>query len=485
MLLPDTLSVLPVLCAVYLLVRATKRPRLSTIIASGALIGLSCWLRANTMLLAPFIVVVFPILFERGRRLRYGLAIVAGSLLVILPLTIRNAIVYDHFIPVSLGAGQTFLEGIADYDERGTLGIPNTDMGLMKWEADLYNRPDYYGTLFNPDGVKRDRERLAYGFSVVRSHPFWFFGVMVQRGISMLRLERVRLISPDPPVTHSLTVADGTAPVWSSSPQSLLTDWRSWSKWVSRSPTPDGQMITLRGDGSKKQLISPAIVVEPKTDYVLKLPIRIEHGRMMIKVVGVEDNDSEYASTIIEPQDWKPPTEQPLHTVEIPFVSSNGGAAVQVVFDNAGTQDVTSLVQIGEVQLFALGPSSYTWTRIPRFIARLLQKLFITAVMLPLALLGLLLLILKRQWRTIALLLVVPAYFICIQSALHTEYRYILAIHYFLFVLVAVTLHQAGVYLQKLLKRIPFPRRAGASIRTVTRPLRVFPFLSLSCLLCS
>ncbi len=136
--------------------------------------------------------------------MRYALALLGGAVLIIAPLTIRNSIVYDHFIPVSLGAGQTLLEGISDYDEEKSLGIPNTDMGLMKWEAEFYNRPDYYGTLFNPDGVKRERLRLRQGFGVIRSHPFWFFGVMARRAGSMLRLERVRLISADPPVTHSL-----------------------------------------------------------------------------------------------------------------------------------------------------------------------------------------------------------------------------------------------------------------------------------------
>jgi hypothetical protein len=446
MLLPDTLSVLPVLLAIYLLVRAVKRPRLATIIMSGALVGVSCWLRANTMLLAPFLLVIFPILFERGKRLRYGLALVCGSLLVILPLTIRNAIVYDHFIPVSLGAGQTFLEGIADYDEQGTLGIPNTDMGLMKWEAGIYNRPDYYGTLFNPDGVKRDRERLAYGFSVVRSHPLWFFGVMVRRGISMFRLERVRLISPDPPVTHSLVVPDGTTPVWSNSPADLIASGRVASSQVEVSLSPDESALHITGDDSRyeDQFTFRAGALQKNVDYVLKLPVRIERGRMFIRVVGVNDN-YEYASAIIEPQDWKPANEQPLNLVEIPFVSGNSDQ-VQVVFANGGSNGVRPFVQVGQSQLYALGESSYTWMRIPRFLTRLLQKPFITAIMLPLAVIGLLLLIRKRQWRDIALLLVVPAYFICIQSALHTEYRYVLAIHYFFFVLVAVTLYRAGKY---------------------------------------
>ena len=77
-------------------------------------------------------------------------------------------------------------------------------MGIMKQEAEDFHRPDYYGTLFNPDGVERERGRLARGFAVIRRHPFWFSGVMARRAASMLRLERSRLVSTDPPVSHSL-----------------------------------------------------------------------------------------------------------------------------------------------------------------------------------------------------------------------------------------------------------------------------------------
>src|SRR5436309_7037201 len=50
-LLPDSLSVLPILLAVYLIIRATRRPRLATMIWAGAMIGLTCWLRANALAL--------------------------------------------------------------------------------------------------------------------------------------------------------------------------------------------------------------------------------------------------------------------------------------------------------------------------------------------------------------------------------------------------------------------------------------------------
>ena len=283
LLLPDTLAALPILVAMYLITRARRRPRWPTILAAGALIGVSCWFRANALLLAPFLTLLMPVIFRRGLRLKMGLALIGGACLTIAPLTIRNAVVFGHFIPVSLGAGQTLLEGIADYDETGSLGLPTTDMGLIKQEAETHNRPDYGLTLFGPDAIRRDSERLARGFAIIRAHPIWFFTVMIRRAGSMWRLERVPLVSS--------TNASG---VW-----------------------------TLA-----------ALVV--------------------------------------------------------------GG----------------------------------------------IQKLFITAIILPCVVGGLILLALRRQGSVLAILLAVPVYYFCVQSALHTEYRYVLTIHYFLFVLAAVAIHR-------------------------------------------
>jgi hypothetical protein len=459
LLLPDSLAVLPLLIAVYFLIRASRSQRLITFIIVGALVGLSCWLRANALLLAPFMALIIPVIFERGRRIRYALALISGTVLVVAPLTIRNYIVYDHFIPISLGAGQTLLEGIADYDADGRLGIPNTDMGIMKQEAEIYQRPDYYGMLFNPDGVKRERERLGRGFAVIRSHPFWFFSVMVRRGAAMLKLERVRLISTDPPVTHSLTVRDEMPPAWSSSPADLLAAGRITSTQAEASVSPDDQTLNIKGDESKydNQFVSSPITIEKQTDYVLKLPLRIEQGRMYVSIVSAHST-SQYASAIIEPQDWKTPVEQQWNIIEIPFVSGNADQ-VQVVFANGGAKDARPVMQVGQPQLYALGPASFIWTRIPRYLVHLIQKLFVTAVMLPLAIIGLLLLIISGQRNTIAILLLVPAYYLCIQSALHTEYRYVLVIHYILFILVAVALYRAGTYLWRGLQKIPLMRR--------------------------
>ena len=293
MLLPDTLAVLPLLAAVYLLVRARAGRGVLKALGAGVLVGVSCWLRANALLLAPFVAVVaVPFLFAKGRRVRPALALVAGALLSVAPLTIRNAVVYGHFIPVSLGGGQTLVEGLADYDPEHRFGLPDTDLGLTRMEAEESGRPEYAAALFTPDGIERDRQRTRRALAVVGAHPFWFAGVMLRRAGSMLRLERT-------PLTGAAPVSEG-------------------------------------------------------------------------------------------------------------------------------------------------------WTRAPRIVVRAVQKLFITAVFLPLYLAGLVLLLRARRTRELVALLTVPLYFLCVQSALHTEYRYVLAVHYLLFVVAAAALHQAWLAAQRL-----------------------------------
>ncbi|HEX8919962.1 MAG TPA: glycosyltransferase family 39 protein, partial [Pyrinomonadaceae bacterium] len=460
LLLPDSLSVAPILLAVYCLARAYKRPRLWLLIAAGALVGLSCWLRANAMLLAPFMALSIPFLFKRGMRLRYAAALLGGALLVLAPLTIRNAIVFGHFIPVSLGAGQTLLEGISDYDDARRFGIPETDMGIMKWEAEMYGRPDYYGTLFNPDGVKRERMRLAQGFKVIGSHPVWFFGVMAQRGASMLRLERVRLISREPPVTHSLALTNETAPAWSNTPEKLLAGGTLASTQAQVSLVPYEGTLRLTGDDSKygDQFVSTPIAISQDTDYVLSLPVKVEQGRMIINVTSAASNTL-YASAIIEAVEAKTPEEQPIKTIQMPFASGSNVDQLRIRLANGASKPAPPVVQIGTMRLFELGPSRYVWTRYPRALIRGVQKLFLTAIMLPLAIIGIILLARARKTSALVILLIVPAYYLCVQSAMHTEYRYVLAVHYFLFSMSAAALSWIGSALWRVLPKRGFLRR--------------------------
>jgi hypothetical protein len=326
----------------------------------------------------------------------------------------------------------------------------------MKWEAEAYNRPDYYGTLFNPDGVKRERMRLAHGFKIITSHPVWFTGVMARRGASMLRLERVRLISPEPPVTHSLTLTGETAPIWSNTPAELLAGGTLRSTEARAELMADKGALRITGDDSKygEQFSSAPITIRKDTDYVFEFPVKVEQGRMIVNVTSAESFDTPNASAIVETIEAKTPEEQPVRVIRMPFVSGSATNQVRIRFSNGASKPSPPVVQIGTARLFELGPARYVWTRYPRAIIRGVQRLFLTAIMLPLAIIGLILLARGGRSRALLILLIVPAYYLCVQSATHTEYRYVLAVHYFLFSMSAAALVWIGSSLWQVMWKV-------------------------------
>src|SRR5260370_14042876 len=121
-----------------------------------------------------------------------------------------------------------------------------------------------------------------------------------------------------------------------------------------------------------------------------------------------------------------------------PPVTATKADQFQLVLSNEASNPPNPVAQIGAIKLFELGPARFLWTRYPRFLVHGIQKIFLTAVILPLAMIGLGLLIVKWQRRVLIVLAVVPVYFFCVQSIVHTEYRYVLAVDYFLFALVGV-----------------------------------------------
>jgi hypothetical protein len=196
LLLPDSLSIFPILLALLVLLWRGRSGGWGPLIAAGALLGLSLWLRANMLLLPLFIAVTaFVFLLPRERRWR-AVLIVGSAILLVAPLTIRNAVVFGRFVPISLAGGVTLIEGIGDYDYDAKYGLPRTDMRVIEMEAREGNRPDYRNSLFNPDGIDRERERTRRGLAVIRAHPLWFGTVIARRDLMMLRLERVPAIAP-------------------------------------------------------------------------------------------------------------------------------------------------------------------------------------------------------------------------------------------------------------------------------------------------
>ena len=440
-LLPDSIAVAPIVLAIYFLVRASRRPRVIMIMASGILIGLSCWLRPNAILLGPFTALAIPLLFERGKRARYALALLGAMLLTVSPITIRNLVVFRRFVPISLGAGITLVEGIGDYDKERRFGQPSTDVGTANMESKLYGRADYANSLYSPDGVNRERARIARGLAVIRAHPFWFGGVMLRRCNSMLKLASVTPMSPEPATTHSLTSTAGMQPIRTILPAELVDGGGLVTTHTEVSVAADGRSVTIKGDDSKwgDQLVSMPIRLQENNDYVLRLPVRIEQGAAIILVTNADRSDQLRSTPILHIFEDIPREKQPISIVQVFFVSRST-AQVRAVFANGGLKTQT-IISAGPIEIFELGPASNLWTRYPRILIRTLQRLFVAGWMLLLIVPGIGVLIAARRWKVLALLLVVPVYYLCAQAPLHTESRYVLGIHYFLFILAGVGLY--------------------------------------------
>jgi hypothetical protein len=392
------------------------------------------------LLLSPFLAVITFLLFERGRRWRYALALVVPTILVILPITIRNMVVFRHLTPISLSAGLNVCEGIADYDPEQRFGLISKDHLVMQWEAQAYNRPDYAGSLFNPDGIERERDRFKRGFAVIKSHPFWFGGVMLRRVGFMLTSEPARLISRTPVITHSLADLRGRQPIWTGSPRALVDGVQPVSSDAKISMTEDETALVITGDDSveEPQFITQLISLEPGKDYVLQVPVVIAEGRMGIQIKKGDGRTLLASAAVPDALQGFPIDRQPT-SVQIPFASGDQ-KQMQIVLTNGGSKPVRPIARIGRIELFALGESSYGWTRLPRLVVRSVQKFFVTSWTLTLTVIGLFLILLAGRSQILPLLLGVPLYYLIAQAPLHTEYRYVIAIQYFLLVFVAVAL---------------------------------------------
>src|SRR5207237_7405808 len=156
------------------------------------------------------------------------------------------------------------------------------------------------------------------------------------------------------------------------------------------------------------------------------------------------------STAVIETLEGKTIEDQPVNTVYLPFVPRN---KVECVVSNEASNQ-RPVAKIGAIKLFELGPARFLWTRYPRLLVHGIQKIFLTAVMLPLAVVGLALAALKRRRRALVILLTVPAYYFCVQSIVHTEYRYVLAVDYFLFALGGVAVASIVGLARRLLARL-------------------------------
>jgi hypothetical protein len=489
---PDSLPVLPILLAVYLIIRAIKKPALRKVMVAGLLLGLSCWLRANGLLLAPFLAATLLLLLPRVQRWRYAGTLLIAAVLVIAPITLRNYVVFKRFIPISIAAGLNLAEGIGNYDPEGKLGMPRSDREARFKDAEWNNRPDYTGSLWYPDGIERDGYRTTRALEVIRAHPGWFAAVMFRRAGSMLRyndsivegwpadtsnvpivlrsatfnhllplrtaeIDEEAASSGDKQTDAVLTINGGTmgeafdtgglVPASTLTAHDLLVGSEMLSPQTAVSFSTVDNLISVQGDGSEyaDQFVTPPLTLKKQTDYLLTLTIQLEQGPAAVKVT-TPDRRIALAWATLDDAVGNLSDKKQLFHLQLPFTSDDK-SQVCIVVSNNGKATSHPLVKLGDAQIYELGATPFAWTRLPRAVVRPLQKsLFTTTRMIPLFGLGLVLLIFVKQFRALVLFLVVPAYYLSIHSTLSTEYRYIMGIHYFLLIFAAVSVYSLASF---------------------------------------
>ena len=177
--------------AAWMLLVAAKRKSFGWALGAGALIGVSCWLRANAILLAFFWAIAI-LMFVRAslqRRAWLAASVLVAAMLVIAPIILRNAIAFHAFVPTGLGAGTNLLEGIGE-TERGAreFGAPLSDRDLIEQERAALNVPPGAAfDLYYPDGIQRDRARTRKALGIIAEHPFWYAGSVVRRMAGVLK----------------------------------------------------------------------------------------------------------------------------------------------------------------------------------------------------------------------------------------------------------------------------------------------------------
>ncbi|HUS81697.1 MAG TPA: glycosyltransferase family 39 protein [Dehalococcoidia bacterium] len=146
-------------------------------VALGVLFGAFALTRGEALAFVPVALIAWKLVEPSWRRFAGGAALmVAASVLVIAPWTVRNAIAMDAFIPIASGLGHTFLAGHQD-DPYDTYSVfPEAKITVQ------------YSYLPYPEReMKVEREALRQGLDFAKSHPGYEVQLVFEKLYNMYR----------------------------------------------------------------------------------------------------------------------------------------------------------------------------------------------------------------------------------------------------------------------------------------------------------
>ena len=175
----------------WLLLLAFKRRHMWLALAAGVLLGIACWLRVNPLYLCVGWAFALLVLTTGTWALKLKLsgAVLAGTVLVIAPIVIRNYLVFPEFTPTGGTIGVNLWEGLGETELGRSNGFLYGDEKMLAVERARLGVPaDAPFEIQWPDGIRRDRERTRESLAFIRQHPIWYAGVMLGRMWGMLKV---------------------------------------------------------------------------------------------------------------------------------------------------------------------------------------------------------------------------------------------------------------------------------------------------------
>jgi hypothetical protein len=188
--LADSPTAWVVVGGAWMLLLAMKRLSWRWAFGAGLMLGASCWMRANALLLGVWCAIALLLFLRAGWRVRLRLSasLALGVLLLVAPVIIRNSRAFHAFVPGGMGFGTNLWEGIGETERAAEFGAVFGDTNVVEQERiEMGLPPDAPLALYWPDGLERDRQRMRKSLAVIKAHPFWFAGVMAKRMAGMLK----------------------------------------------------------------------------------------------------------------------------------------------------------------------------------------------------------------------------------------------------------------------------------------------------------
>lgn len=180
-----------VLAGNWLFLVAAQRKNVWLALAAGVTLGVACWLRVNPLYLCAGWSIAM-LLFVRdvwSRRLKLAVAVLAGTVITIAPIVIRNYVVFPDFTPTGGTIGTNLWEGLGETELGQQHGFIFGDNKMVEVERQRAGWPaDMQLDVQWPDGIRRDRERTRESLAFISQHPLWYLGIMVGRMWGMLKV---------------------------------------------------------------------------------------------------------------------------------------------------------------------------------------------------------------------------------------------------------------------------------------------------------